>query len=172
MKRGFTLIELLVVIAIISLLSSITLATFDGVRENARNTKRSVTIKEYVTALELVFDDINGYPRTPSASVFDAFCLGQYSGGESCYHTTIPITSNTTFNNLLAPYLPGLPRIEHRPVSDPNWHGGFYQCMQETNNRCRQYRIFWIMEGSSNCAGGQVFFDRGAWTLCAFNRGI
>lgn len=66
MKRGFTLIELLVVIAIISLLSSIVLASLQGARVKARDSKRVQDLIQLRTALELYYAKNGEYPANVS----------------------------------------------------------------------------------------------------------
>ena len=59
-NRGFTLIELLVVIAIIGMLSSVILASLNSARAKARDSKRTASIRQIQTALELYYND-NGF---------------------------------------------------------------------------------------------------------------
>ncbi len=59
---GFTLIELLVVIAIISILASVVLASLNTAREKSRDAKRISDVNQIRIALELYFDDNDGYP--------------------------------------------------------------------------------------------------------------
>ena len=63
-KKGFTLIELLVVIAIIAILSAIGLVALNGAREKARDAQRRSDVAQIRTALNLFYDDYNGYPGT------------------------------------------------------------------------------------------------------------
>lgn len=65
-SRGFTLIELLVVIAIIGLLSSVVLASLNGARVKARNARRIADLQQMQTAMELYYNDYNGYPTATS----------------------------------------------------------------------------------------------------------
>ncbi len=60
--KGFTLIELLVVIAIIGILASIVLASLNGARSKARDTRRQSDIITIAKALELYNLDKNVYP--------------------------------------------------------------------------------------------------------------
>lgn len=61
---GFTLIELLVVIAIIGVLASIVMASLNTSRQKGRNSKRKADLRQIATALELYYNDNNGYPST------------------------------------------------------------------------------------------------------------
>jgi len=61
-NKGFTLIELLVVIAIIGLLSTLAVVALNSARAKARDAKRVADVKQVQTALELYYNDANGYP--------------------------------------------------------------------------------------------------------------
>lgn len=170
MKKGFTLIELLVVIAIISLLSSVTLATFDGVREDARNTKRLATVKGYITALEFVFDDQGAYPNTPQSGVFGSYCLGDDYSNNTCLHPFFSAQENATLNAALAPYMVDLPILEE---TNAYMSGGSYTCTQRRGSRCIGYSIYWVMEseeGVSLCAGGNMWWASNGVTFCYISK--
>ncbi len=66
-REGFTLIELLVVIAIIGLLSTLAVVSLNSARARSRDTKRIADVKEVQTALELFYNDNQGYPLAGSA---------------------------------------------------------------------------------------------------------
>jgi prepilin-type N-terminal cleavage/methylation domain-containing protein len=68
-KAGFTLIELLVVIAIIGLLASVVLLALNGARAKSRDAKRIADVRQLASAMEIFFNDYNGYP-TNSATTY------------------------------------------------------------------------------------------------------
>ncbi len=65
-RRGFTLIELLVVIAIISILSTLLMANFVGIRQRGRDAQRKSDLRQIQTALEMYRSDNGSYPTVLS----------------------------------------------------------------------------------------------------------
>jgi uncharacterized protein (TIGR02145 family)/prepilin-type N-terminal cleavage/methylation domain-containing protein len=61
-NNAFTLIELLVVIAIIAIIATLSVLALQSAREKARDAKRIADVKQLKTALELYYNDANGYP--------------------------------------------------------------------------------------------------------------
>ena len=86
-KKGFTLIELLVVIAIIGLLSTLAVVALNSAREKARDAKRIADVKQVQTALELYFNDADGYPAQDNIVLGDqttpylVLCYGETAPG-------------------------------------------------------------------------------------------
>ena len=67
-RKGFTLIELLVVIAIIGLLATLAVVALNNARAKSRDARRVSDIKQIQTALEMYFNDHNGYPTALPAA--------------------------------------------------------------------------------------------------------
>lgn len=83
-RKGFTLIELLVVIAIISILASILLANFVGVRQRGRDAQRKSDARQIQSALEMYRADNGNYPTALVA------CGSPFSSGSSTYMSKVP----------------------------------------------------------------------------------
>jgi len=83
-KTGFTLIELLVVIAIIGLLSTLAVVALNNARQKSRDAKRISDVKQIQTALELYYNDANGYPAAIT------FQTGSISYDGTTYMSIVP----------------------------------------------------------------------------------
>jgi prepilin-type N-terminal cleavage/methylation domain-containing protein len=79
---GFTLIELLVVIAIISFLSTIIMTGVSVARQKSRDTLRISNMKTIRTALELYYNDFNGYPSTGGGYQSECVYWGGYTADQ------------------------------------------------------------------------------------------
>lgn len=61
-SRGFTIVELLVVIVVVAILATITVVSYSGVQQRARDSQREQDIKTIVQALELYRIKNGRYP--------------------------------------------------------------------------------------------------------------
>lgn len=61
-RHGFTIVELLIVIVVIGILAAITIVSFNGVQQKARDTERKSDIGQFHKALELFYAENNYYP--------------------------------------------------------------------------------------------------------------
>lgn len=73
------MIELLVVIAIIGVLASVVLVSLNSARSKSRDAKRVADVRQMQTALELYYNDCNGYPAG----------LGLVLSGQALYSGTV-----------------------------------------------------------------------------------
>lgn len=96
-KKGFTLVELLIVVAIISVLATLLMANFIGVRQRARDAQRKADIRQIQSALELYRSDQGNYPAAVNNAV--GACNSALTGGSSTYMQKIPCDPNSTYNS-------------------------------------------------------------------------
>ncbi len=61
-RHGFTLVELLVVVVVISILASITIVSYNGIQQRARNAQRVQDINSIVKAVQLFYADNGSFP--------------------------------------------------------------------------------------------------------------
>lgn len=85
-KNGFTLIELLVTIAIISVLISLLMVNFVGIRQRGRDSQRKSNLFQVQSALELYRSDSGTYPLTNEWPV----CGSALSYNNAVYMQEIP----------------------------------------------------------------------------------
>ncbi|MFA6171147.1 MAG: prepilin-type N-terminal cleavage/methylation domain-containing protein [Patescibacteria group bacterium] len=88
-QKGFTLIELLVVIAIIGLLSTLAVVSLNNARQKSRDARRVSDVKQIQTALELFYNDVNGYPQTAGVTT-GGTVTGPTSTGTTVYMSAVP----------------------------------------------------------------------------------
>ncbi len=87
-KRGFTLIELLVVIVIISILATLLMVNFIGVRQRGRDAQRKSDIRQIQSALELYRADNGDYPTTAAYQAI--VCAAQFATANAVYIKKMP----------------------------------------------------------------------------------
>ena len=93
-KKGFTLIELLVVIAIIGLLSTLAVIALNNARQKSRDARRVSDVKQIQSALELYYNDVNGYPDegtvTEGTINDEAWGTGSVNNDGTTYMNIVP----------------------------------------------------------------------------------
>lgn len=129
--RGFTLIELLVVIAIIGMLSSVVLASLNNARAKARDAKRTASIRQIQTALELYYDTNGRY--VTSADVVLHTALAPLV---PTYISALPIDPNVN-----APF-----RYYTASANPAPWYAIYIP--YETKTAC------YVCAGNATCAAG------------------
>lgn len=93
--RGFTLIELLVTIAIISVLTTLLMVNFVGVRQRGRDSQRKANLFQLQSALELYRSDVGSYPLTAAWPACDAAL--SYNGAVYMQEVPCDPTSNLQY---------------------------------------------------------------------------
>jgi general secretion pathway protein G len=101
-QPGFTIVELLIVIVVIGILAAITIVSFNGVQERARNAKTIAAVKDYIKLYSAYAVDYDVYPGSGN------YCLGIGYPGGLCWDNRTYVES-TAANTGLLNYTKNLP---------------------------------------------------------------
>ena len=149
-EQGFSLIETLVVVSIIALIVSISMASFQRVRMETRDTKRLADFKNLTTALELYYSKYNKYPcgslTTPGGiTETDGDWLHANTPADS-FLNSVPVSgfscSASPTNGLVTDGL-----INYG-IHDPNSANSAY--VYEVANDRQSYILYTILESGGN----------------------
>jgi prepilin-type N-terminal cleavage/methylation domain-containing protein len=93
---GFTIVELLIVVVVIAILAAITIVSYNGITQQAKNTSMLASIDAYTKGLQLYKAQNGDFPAIVSAETGypSAACLGS----ESDYPATGPFTSGQCYS--------------------------------------------------------------------------
>lgn len=76
--HGFTIIELLVVIIVIAILASISIVTYNGIQQRARDAQREQDIAQIIKALELYYMRNGRYPLSSGSTALNGYWSTSY----------------------------------------------------------------------------------------------
>jgi type II secretory pathway pseudopilin PulG len=116
-ERSFTLLEILAVVAIIGLMAAIVFPSLSEARARARDNNRISTIRQIQRALELYFQDYNGYPP-PAAYGEVPFNESAANSYEYVYQYCETYDSSVSYNT-------GQPNRSSKPVITPLQEGKY-----------------------------------------------
>ena len=160
-QNGFTIIELIIVVVIIGILASLGLATYQGSRVRAENTKQEAVAEKYQEALGLYALKNGAYPPQVSdgsggvTGYPTSACLGEsYPAPAGC----LPAYNNNTFNVALRPFMDGqkLPRGNDQPIKfngDLRSGIGYYYKPDATlDGTPNPWFMYYYLQGNQKCS--------------------
>jgi prepilin-type N-terminal cleavage/methylation domain-containing protein len=121
-QPGFTIVELLIVVVVIAILATITLVTYNGIQQRARNSQTLSAVNAYLKGIAQYTVLNHSYPPTTQ----NYNCLGENNPGDYCWKRTgTPPSSdamveNATFNAALKTVMGSLPDVNPTIVGGRN----------------------------------------------------
>jgi prepilin-type N-terminal cleavage/methylation domain-containing protein len=152
-RQGFTIIELLVVISIVSVLATIIMFSFVGVRQSGRDSQRRSDIRQIQIALELYRADTGVYP--------DALSNGPHPNGK------LVAECKGLFGTSLSPYLKSVPCD---PSGTGVFNGGFYGYIPAVSGGVNTtYTLNACLENANDTGPNNLKFAAGTYGCASGN---
>ena len=145
-RSGFTIVELLIVIVVIGILAAITIVSFNGVTARAENMKTISGVTAYAKAFSMYAIENGSYPSAPAYP-----CLGSPVSGSCARVVTVAgqcdfsgqAGVDTTFDALLAKYLPSKPAISEQKMNcGGSIYTGAYVNANSTNTKQLSFVVY------------------------------
>lgn len=103
--KGFTIVELLIVIVVIGILAAITIVSYNGIQQRARNTQVIAGVQAYNKALRSYHAVNSAYPTATG-------CLGANYPSDQCWQgDSGNIGVNSTLDSNLASFIQAKPTL-------------------------------------------------------------
>lgn len=143
---GFTIVELLIVIVIIAILAAITLVSYNGITQRAKNTAIISAAEQSYKVIEAYIAANGMYPAAETA------CITKSSGCTDESGATKAVS--TTFNNNIA-------TVGSLPQSVPSTTGIYYAYAAQTYNGASQPArlAYYLLGTNQSCGLGSVYTD-------------
>tara|TARA_B100001245_G_scaffold17776_1_gene11733 strand:+ start:1566 stop:2213 length:648 start_codon:yes stop_codon:yes gene_type:complete len=141
---GFTIVELLIVVVVIGILAAIVIVAYNGITQEAKNSKTVSAVNTYLKALRLYEVEKGSLPNINS-------CLGTtttYPDNGLCWDGT-SWDVETGFLNALSPYISSYPEPDTSQVdsNNPQRRGAFHYW----DSGAGIHRIYMMLLGSGDC---------------------
>lgn len=174
---GFTIVELLIVVVVIAILAAITIVSYNGITERAKNTELLARIDSYTKALKLYQAQNGAYPGVVAAEAgnLSVACLGAaadflasspFAAGNCATQGGTVMNTSSTLMSQLRSVASGLPSGALPSIalsSTDNYRGIMY-----TGNGTNVGTITYVVSGDKDCARGvKNYISANNLTVCA-----
>lgn len=127
-RAGFTLVELAVTIVVIAILATISVISYDGMQQRARDAKRKSDISSITEALDLYYLKNQRYPN---------------GSGSTTINSSWSTTADDSWSDLAAALEPFLEEMPWDPVSSPG--------VPVTSSSSQGYNYAYFSNGAAYC---------------------
>lgn len=188
-ERGFTIIELLVVIVVIAILAAISIVSYSGIQQRARDSQRLSDMNTISTALKLYAAEKGSFPEVSSTGGAWAWEVSNTSGGPTNFLS--PLKTSNVISSV--PTEPSRNPIQdttssaqpYTPSSASRNYLYFYYTYPAGSNGCPVAKGAYYVLGATrmdtvssgqkhpqspgfSCAGGRSWQTDGSWVTGGF----
>lgn len=164
---GFTIVELLIVVVVIAILAAITIVSYNGISQRAKNTEVLSRIDSYTKIFQLYKVQNGAFPGIVSTEAGNTVtaCLGDpseyslsspFSAGNCGQQNSTVYNASATLVSQLKTISPNLPAgtIPAIVVNGNNYRGLMYSYIDSTNAN-----ITYVLSGNNDCARGTKIYE-------------
>jgi prepilin-type N-terminal cleavage/methylation domain-containing protein len=183
-RAGFTIVELLIVVVVIAILAAITIVSYNGITEQARNSQLLGKVDSYAKALQLYKVKNGAYPlvSVTESGLANYACLGSaasfpadstYSSA-SCYKAGATVVkTSSTLESELKTIVSNLPDAALPSVLSSDSSMAIRGLLYSTSGSGAS-SMQYIVKGDQDCARGVKSYNVSSWpgmTVCTITLG-